>query len=60
MADSMKLETISQECREFEPAEIFKKKSHISSIEEYKKLYDKSIDNPESFWAEIAEELYLV
>ena len=58
MADSMKLETISHESRKFEPALSFKKKSHISSIEEYQKLYEKSIKDPESFWAEIADELF--
>ncbi|MBK7886065.1 MAG: acetate--CoA ligase [Bacteroidetes bacterium] len=31
-------------------------KSHIRTVEEYKDAYDRSIRDPEKFWAEIAEE----
>jgi acetyl-CoA synthetase len=30
--------------------------SHIQSFEEYKKAYKESVENPESFWASIAED----
>lgn len=32
------------------------KNSHLSSFEEYKKLYDQSIKNPEEFWKKMALE----
>jgi acetyl-CoA synthetase len=38
------------------PAE-FAKKAAVKSMEEYKKLYDESIKNPDKFWGKIAEEL---
>ena len=30
----------------------------ITSLEQYKEQYQKSIDNPESFWADVAENFY--
>ena len=32
-------------------------KAHISSLEQYKKIYNESISNPEEFWAKIAERI---
>ncbi len=42
----------------FPPPQEFSKSARIGSIEEYKKLYQKSIEDPEGFWGEIAEEFY--
>jgi len=39
----------------FPPAPEFSAKAHIKSMDEYKKMYQRSIDDPEGFWAEIAE-----
>ncbi|MCD6353789.1 MAG: acetate--CoA ligase, partial [Proteobacteria bacterium] len=36
--------------------EAFKAKAYIKSREEYEKMYKRSIEDPESFWSEIAEE----
>ena len=33
------------------------KKAHIPNIQTYKERYDRSIKNPEGFWAEQAERL---
>ncbi|MEC7883287.1 MAG: AMP-binding protein, partial [Verrucomicrobiota bacterium] len=33
-------------------------KAHISSLEQYEKLYDQSINDPEKFWGEHAERLH--
>lgn len=38
----------------YHPSERFKQTSHISSLEEYRRLYKLSIDNPEKFWRNIA------
>jgi acetyl-CoA synthetase len=36
--------------------ENFRKKAHISSKEEYEKMWKESIDDPDGFWGRIAEE----
>lgn len=41
----------------FYPPEDFRKRALIKSITEYEKLYKKSINDPERFWNETAEEL---
>jgi acetyl-CoA synthetase len=35
----------------------FSAKAHIKSFDEYKKLYDRSVSDPEGFWAESAEQI---
>jgi len=52
------LETVLSENRQFKPPAGFSENSRLASIEEYIKLYEKSIEDPESFWAEAAEELH--
>lgn len=39
------------------PPESIKMKAYIKGIEEYHKLYKKSIEDSEAFWAELAEQL---
>jgi acetyl-CoA synthetase len=39
----------------FPPPKEFSKKAHVKSIKEYERLYKKSIEDPEAFWAEMAE-----
>ncbi len=36
--------------RKYEPNTELTKRAHISSIEDYKRMYNDSIKNPESFW----------
>lgn len=36
------------------PSERYRQQSHISSLEEYRRLYKLSIDNPTKFWRDIA------
>lgn len=38
------------------PSEQYKQQAHISSLDEYKRLYKLSIDNPVKFWRDIATE----
>ncbi len=58
MKDDKKFETVLSENRLFQPSSDFRQKSHLSSIEEYRRMHKESIDNPESFWAEIADQLH--
>jgi len=53
-----KLESILQEGRKFDPTEEFKKAAHIGSVAEYEKMYKASMEDPEAFWAGVAEELH--
>ncbi len=39
------------------PSEAVKMKATIRSIEEYQKIYQRSIDDPEGFWEELADQL---
>ena len=52
------IESMLAEGRKFPPSESFRSKAHIKSMEEYEKLYKRSVDNPEEFWAEMAKELH--
>ena len=49
------IESMLREERVFKPSKEFSKQAHIGSMAEYKKLYKRSIDDPEGFWGEQAE-----
>ncbi len=51
------IESHLQEQRVFKPADAFASGAHIGSLEDYRKLYQASIDDPDAFWAEQAGEL---
>jgi acetyl-CoA synthetase len=52
------LETILREHRVFPPPEEFAKQAHIKSLAEYQKMYQRSVTDPEGFWADAARELH--
>ena len=60
MADtpSVNIDSTLQEQRKFECPEQFRQQAHIKSLEEYERIYKESVENPEKFWAKIAEELH--
>ncbi len=45
----------SSEVRIFPPPAELAAKAHIGSMDQYRKMYERSIKDPEGFWAEIAE-----
>jgi acetyl-CoA synthetase len=47
-----------KETRTFHPSPSFQEKAHISSQKQYQALYKKSIEEPDIFWGDIAEELH--
>ena len=49
ISESSKTENI------FPPPEEFSKSAHIKSLAEYEEMYRRSIENPDDFWAEMAE-----
>jgi len=52
------IESNLQEKRVFPPPAEFAANAHIKSMDEYKKLYRESIDNPEKFWGDAASKLH--
>ena len=44
--------------RKFNPPAEFAKRAHIKSMDEYKKMYERSIKDPDGFWSEIANGFY--
>ncbi len=52
------LDSTLREHRVFPPPAEFSEKAYIKSLEEYEKLYQQSIQDPEAFWAGVAKELH--
>ncbi|EEG77125.1 acetate--CoA ligase [Dethiobacter alkaliphilus] len=50
-------ETIVEQGNAYAPPESFKQNAHIKSMEEYQKMYQSSINDPDSFWSDLAGEL---
>ena len=41
----------------YEPSEAFRAEAHISSMEEYEEMWQRSVDEPEAFWRECADRI---
>lgn len=46
------------DCKVYFPPKGFSDEAHIGSLEEYKRLHEKSIQNPAQFWTNIAKDYY--
>jgi acetyl-CoA synthetase len=58
MAEEKKtITSMMEEKRVFPPSKEFSSKAHIKSLAEYKKIYEKSIKDPNGFWGEQAQNL---
>jgi len=57
MEEAKTITSMMAENRVFPPSEEIQKKAYIKSLEEYKQIYQRSITDPEGFWAEMAEQL---
>ncbi|WP_038068562.1 acetate--CoA ligase [Thermus scotoductus] len=53
-----RIEGVLKEERVFYPSEEFRSKAHIKSEEEYQRLYEESLKDPEGFWGWVASELH--
>lgn len=42
----------------YHPTDYVVEKSHITTLDKYKELHRKSLEDPESFWSEIANEFH--
>ena len=47
---------VSTEGKVFPVTDEWKKRAYINSMEQYKEMWQRSMDDPEGFWGEIAEE----
>jgi acetyl-CoA synthetase len=56
VADSISIESMQQDGLTIEPPEFVRDRAYIKSREEYEAMYKRSIEDPEGFWAEQAEE----
>jgi acetyl-CoA synthetase len=52
------IESTLQETRVFPPPAEFAANAHIKSFEEYEEIYNRAAEDPEAFWASIAENLH--
>jgi acetyl-CoA synthetase len=41
----------------YEPSEAFRQRAHVSSMEEYERIYERSVEEPEAFWEEQADRI---
>ncbi|MFD3005040.1 acetate--CoA ligase [Thermus tengchongensis] len=53
-----RIKGVLKEERVFYPSEEFRSKAHIKSEEEYQRLYEESLKDPEGFWGRVASELH--
>jgi acetyl-CoA synthetase len=49
--------SMSEEKLVYEPSDAVKMKATIRRMEDYKELYQRSLNDPEKFWGELAEQL---
>ena len=52
------IESVLQEARSFSPSETFRANAKISSKEQYESMYRRSLDDPDGFWSDVANELH--
>ncbi len=55
MSEAGKIDVLMTEKRIFPPPKEFSERAHIKSMKEYEEIYRRSIEDPEGFWAEMAE-----
>ncbi len=60
MSETGNIESVLQEDRIFDPPQGFADRvggAYVTSLADYKALWQRSIDDPEGFWGEVADEL---
>src|SRR5262245_11179578 len=54
---STSIESVLTETRTFPPSPELAQLAHVKSFAEYEALYERAVNDPEGFWAEVAREL---
>ena len=57
MEEAETITSMMEEKRVFNPPEELKRSAYIKNLDEYKRIYQRSIDDPEAFWGELAKQL---
>jgi acetyl-CoA synthetase len=57
-ASNVAIESILHEERVFPPPAEFAQQAHIKSFEEYEEIYANAAEDPQAFWASVAENLH--
>ena len=57
MEEAKTITSMMEEKRVFNPPEEIRQNAYIKNLDEYKRIYQRSIDDPEGFWGEMAEQL---
>jgi acetyl-CoA synthetase len=50
--------SVMGETRRFDPPKEWSQRAHIQSLEQYKEMYRRSLEDPAGFWGEYARELH--
>ncbi len=58
MSQHDSIDSLLAEKRVFEPPAEFAAQAHVRSLEQYRQMYQRSLDDPEGFWGEIAESFH--
>lgn len=53
------IESLLKESRAFPPAKELSQRAYVKSMEQYNQMYQRSVEDPEGFWAEQAEAMLL-
>ena len=54
--ESLKIMPETETVEVFKPNKTISSRAYIGSMDKYKEMYEKSIENPDEFWAKMAEE----
>ena len=57
-AGNTNFDSVLNETRVFAPPAAFAAKAHVHNLAEYQALYQRSVSDPEGFWAEAAQDLH--
>jgi acetyl-CoA synthetase len=57
MTQGKTIESVVAGKERYPPPKDFQKRAHIKSLKEYRELYKRSVEDPEGFWSERAQEL---
>ena len=57
MTESNAIESLSQEYRVVQPPAYVTERAHIQTMDEYNELYKRSVEDPEGFWADMADQM---
>src|SRR4030043_602674 len=57
MSQDNKINSMMSEERVFNPPKELSDQAYIKSLDEYRKIYKNSVEDPEKFWGELAEQI---